>query len=69
MVYIHANELAMQAGNAKTANIVVFGAYVAHAKSLEKDNAIATISKIFAKKPKVIPANVSAFEIGNALKE
>lgn len=68
VIYIDANTIALGAGNAKTANIVVFGTYVSHAKSLEKENAIATISKIFAKKPKVIPANVKAFELGYSLK-
>lgn len=67
VLYVDANQLAVEAGNAKTANIVVFGAYVKASQTLSKDNAINTISKIFAKKPKVIPANVKAFEIGYAL--
>lgn len=64
VVYVDANELAIAAGNQKTANIVVLGVYVKAAGTLEKENAINTISKIFAKKPKVIPANVKAFELG-----
>lgn len=67
VVYVDANALALQAGNAKTANIVVFGAYVKLTGTLEKENAINTISKIFAKKPKVIPANIAAFELGYSL--
>lgn len=67
-LYVDASALAAEAGNAKTANIIVFGAYVSHAGSLEKENAIATVSKIFAKKPKVIPANLKAFDIGYNLK-
>lgn len=67
VVYVNANELSLEAGNAKTANIVVFGAYVKSAGTLDKQNAVDTISKIFAKKPKVIPANIKAFELGYSL--
>lgn len=68
VLYIDANELAHEAGNDKTANIVVYGAYVHNSGILDKANAKATISKIFAKKPKVIPVNEAAFEIGYNLK-
>lgn len=64
VLYVDANELALESGNAKTANIVVFGAYVHHSACLDKANAEATISKIFEKKPKVIPANIVAFNVG-----
>ena len=67
VLYVDANALAIQAGNQKTANIVIFGAYVKLTGTLNKENAINTISKIFAKKPKVIPANISAFELGYSL--
>lgn len=64
VAYIDANELALQAGNAKTANIVVLGAYVAMSGILPFETVYNTIDKLFEKKPKVIPVNKKAFEIG-----
>ncbi|MDR2046811.1 MAG: 2-oxoacid:acceptor oxidoreductase family protein [Clostridiales bacterium] len=63
-VYLDANGLALKAGNLKTANVVVLGAYVALSKILPKESVKDTIAKIFKKKPGVIPVNLEAFELG-----
>lgn len=62
--YINANDVAKEAGNAKTANIVILGAYLKLRGLLEKDATIKAIEKIFANKSKVIPVNIKAFELG-----
>ena len=67
VIYVDANKIALEAQNPKAANLVIFGSYVKHSGSLDKENAVNTISKIFAKKPKFIPSNVKAFELGYAL--
>ena len=63
-VYINANDLAVEAGNVRTANIVVLGAYTKMSGDFTPEVMKAVIEKKFAKKPKVIPANIKAFELG-----
>lgn len=67
-VYINANDLAVEAGNVRTANIVVLGAYTKMSGDFTPEVMKAVIEKKFAKKPKVIPANIKAFELGYNLK-
>lgn len=62
--YVDANDLALKAGNAKTANIVVLGAYTKISGVFTPEVMKAVIEKKFAKKPKVIPANFAAFDLG-----
>lgn len=62
--YIPANDLAIQAGNAKTANIVMLGAYIKLSKLFAPEAVKTVIEQQFSHKPKVIPANIKAFEIG-----
>ncbi|MEG1646078.1 MAG: 2-oxoacid:acceptor oxidoreductase family protein [Clostridia bacterium] len=62
--YINANEIALEAGSNKTANIVVLGAFIKLSGILEPDAVKETIAKIFEKKPKVIPMNLKAFDLG-----
>jgi 2-oxoglutarate ferredoxin oxidoreductase subunit gamma len=64
VIYIDAGALALKAGNSKTANIVILGAYINKSGLFDKSLVCETIKKKFASKPKVIPANISAFEIG-----
>ena len=64
VVYINANDVALEVGNVKTANIVVLGAYIKQSGLLPYDAVYNTIDKIFAKKPKVIPMNKLAFDKG-----
>ena len=63
-VYIAANDLAVEAGNVRTANIVVLGAYTKMSGDVTPEVIKAVIEKKFEKKPKVIPANIKAFELG-----
>lgn len=67
VIYVNANELAHEAGNDKTANIVVLGAYIKYSGLFERDVMLKTIEKVFATKPKVIPVNFKAFDIGYGL--
>ena len=66
VIYIDAGALALEAGNAKTANIVVLGAYLAKSGIVSKELAAKVIEDKFARKPKVIPANLKALELGFA---
>lgn len=63
-VYIDAQELAMQAGNSRTANIVILGAYIKLSGLFELDLVAKMIENKFKNKPKVIPANLKALELG-----
>ena len=62
--YVPANDLANQAGNVKTANIVALGAYIALSKLFSKETIENVIKEQFARKPKVIPFNIKALEMG-----
>ncbi len=64
VAYVEANELAHEVGNVKTANIIVLGAFIKLSGLLPYETVDATIDKIFAKKPKVIPMNKVAFKKG-----
>lgn len=64
VVYINANDLAIEAGNVRTANIVVLGAYTKLSGDFSPEVMKEVIEQKFAKKPKVIPANIKAFELG-----
>lgn len=64
VVYLPANDLALEAGNARTANMVVLGAYVKMTGLFAPELVKNVIEEHFATKPKVIPANLKAFEIG-----
>ena len=66
VLYIDAGKIASEAGTARAANLVMFGAYVGWSGIVDKETAIAMIKKEFAKKAKFIPANVAAFEAGFA---
>ena len=66
VVYIDAQEIALEAGNARTANIVVLGAYIGMSKLFPVETVKKTIEDKFAAKPKVIPANLKAFDLGYA---
>jgi 2-oxoacid:acceptor oxidoreductase, gamma subunit, pyruvate/2-ketoisovalerate family len=64
VIYVDANKLAHESGNDKTANIVVLGVYIKQSGLYSRDVMLKTIEKVFAAKPKVIPANHKAFDIG-----
>jgi len=62
--YINANDIALEAGTPKAANVVLLGAYIAITGMFETDDVKNTISKIFANKLKVIPLNHLALDLG-----
>ncbi len=64
VLYIDSAKLALEAGNAKTANIVILGAYTKMRDMFAPETVKAVIEKKFAAKPKVVPANIKAFELG-----
>ena len=67
VAYVDAQKIALEAGNARTANIVILGAYIKLSGLVPYQTVYETIDKIFAKKPKVIPVNKKAFELGYSI--
>ncbi len=67
VAYVDANKIALEAGNARTANIVILGAYIKLSGILPYETVYNTIDKLFEKKPKVIPVNKKAFELGYSI--
>ncbi len=69
-VAVPANELALQAGTAKAANMVALGAFIGATGLATLEQVRAIIEKTFASKPKVIESNRTAlargFELGEA---
>ncbi|MFA5449720.1 MAG: 2-oxoacid:acceptor oxidoreductase family protein [Clostridia bacterium] len=63
-IYVDAGVLAAEAGNAKTANIVVLGAFLKQSGLFSLDLAAQVIKEKFSKKPYVIEANLKALELG-----
>jgi 2-oxoglutarate ferredoxin oxidoreductase subunit gamma len=64
VVYVDAGGLAVKAGAARAANIVMLGVYVGYSGIVSHDLAAKMIEKEFAEKAKFIPANLAAFEAG-----
>jgi len=64
VIYIPANEMAVEAGTARAANLVMLGAYVGWSSVVEHDTTVQMIEKEFARKAKFIPANLAAFKMG-----
>ncbi len=64
VLYVDSATLALEAGNPKTANIVVLGAYTKMRDMFAPETIKAVIEQKFSSKPKVIPANIKAFELG-----
>ncbi|WFD10088.1 2-oxoacid:acceptor oxidoreductase family protein [Tepidibacter hydrothermalis] len=65
--YVPANELALELGNAKVANMVMLGAYLKINKVVEVDSVLEAFKKVFGpSKEKFVPLNKSALEKGAA---
>lgn len=64
VLYVDAGGLAVKAGAARAANIVMLGVYVGWSGIVSHDQAAKMIEKEFAQKAKFIPANLAAFEAG-----
>lgn len=63
--YIPVNEIAMETGNIKAANMVVLGAYLGITNLFEKDAALQAFIKVFGEKStKLLPVNQKALEMG-----
>lgn len=66
-LFIPANELAIESGNARLANMIVLGAFVEKTKLVEMDSVIHSFDKVLDKKyHSMIPANVEALKKGAA---
>lgn len=64
VLYIAAADIARDAGTARAANLVMFGAYVGWSRIVKDDICIKMVEKEFARKAKFIPANVASFQAG-----
>jgi 2-oxoglutarate ferredoxin oxidoreductase subunit gamma len=64
---VPANEMAMKAGNAKAANIVILGALIAATGIVSHDTVIKVINDKLGRKKSALPINLQAFEDGFAL--
>lgn len=63
-ITIDAEALAAQAGNLKSANIALFGAFCKLTGWFSKEEAQETVAKKFAAKPAYLPSNLKALELG-----
>jgi len=63
-VKIPANDIAMELGSGKAANMVMLGAYVGAAKAVNFDNLQKFVAKKFAKKAQFVELNKKALEAG-----
>jgi 2-oxoglutarate ferredoxin oxidoreductase subunit gamma len=64
---VPANDVAIQAGSVRAANIVALSAFAAKTKLVDLDLLKQCIKKEFSTKPKIIPLNMEAFDRGVAL--
>lgn len=59
--YVNANELAMELGNAKVANMVMLGAYLELSKTIETESVLKAFVKVFGEeKSHLVPLNKEA---------
>ena len=70
VVPVAANEIAVELGNAKAANMVALGAYLGASGVVDRDNVNEVLAEAFASRPKVVATNQQAlqrgYEIGQA---
>ncbi|MGI6136421.1 MAG: 2-oxoacid:ferredoxin oxidoreductase subunit gamma [Clostridiales bacterium] len=64
VIYVDTSNIAEEAGNLKTANIVMLGVLVGKTNIFTKESIENVIGEVFATKPKVIPCNITAFNMG-----
>lgn len=67
IVSIPANELAVAAGDERTANMVMLGAYIACTKVVSKESIVEGLKELFGKKIELLDTNVRAFDEGMKL--
>ena len=63
-VHVPANEIAMECGTGKAANMVVLGAYVGYTRAVAFDSLIPLVRKQFEKKPQFIDVNINVLKRG-----
>lgn len=63
-VCVAANQVAIEAGNEKAANMVMLGAYISHTHAVSRESVIDGLKELFAAKASVLEANIKAFEAG-----
>jgi len=64
MVLVPANEAAIEAGEKRAANMVIFGAYVAKTGIISKEDVASGFKELFGAKAETLEANMQAFEKG-----
>lgn len=69
IVEIDADHMAHEVGNAKTANVILFAAYMAIAKAVPLEDAKRITLQKLAKKPELVALNSEAFDLGVAAAE
>jgi 2-oxoglutarate ferredoxin oxidoreductase subunit gamma len=63
-IAIPVNEIAIEAGSVRSANIVALAAFVARSGILPIDDLRESVKKEFARKAKLIPLNMEAIDRG-----
>ncbi|MFO7676040.1 MAG: 2-oxoacid:acceptor oxidoreductase family protein [bacterium] len=64
VVNVNANQVAIEAGTGKAANMVMLGAYVGATDIVPYDALLEQAKQEFAKKPKFVPVNVKCIDEG-----
>ena len=67
VVDVEANRVAIEAGSARSANMVMLGAYVGATGIVPYEALVETAQKVLKKKPKLIPVNMKCLEQGFAI--
>jgi 2-oxoglutarate ferredoxin oxidoreductase subunit gamma len=69
-LYVPCNDIAIECGSAKAANMVALGAYIGCSKVVKFETMMKLIENLFESKPNLIPLNKEAFskgyELGNS---
>jgi 2-oxoglutarate ferredoxin oxidoreductase subunit gamma len=64
VIAIPANDIAVEVGEKRTANMVMLGGYVARTKVLSKESILEGLKEFFGKKIQFLDVNTKAFEKG-----
>jgi len=68
-IAIPANEIAIEVGEKRTANMVMLGAYIAHTEVVPKESVLEGLREFFGKKIQFLDVNTQAFEKGIEYRE
>ena len=64
VIPVPANEAAVEAGEKRAANMVIFGAYVARTRIITEEDVAEGFKELFSAKAEALDANIRAFEKG-----